>query len=1386
MIQNFTKSILVKTIFLFAATLLFNGNLFSQSSVKKMIDKKSEALKKVKLITPFKPTLNKNEKADKAIKGKKEWLNIDAAFCKKILQGKNDLLKMSIPIQGSQPLKLELQKVDILTESFILNAASNKGNTLNSEIGLFYWGVVEGYENSTVAINIFKDEISGTIDTGKKIFTLAKVQKTKEYVLYQEKDLEEQPTLSCFTGDLKEDLINQVESQGRNSNPDNCVRLYVEVDYDLFSHFGTVSSTYNYIAGAFSQVSILYANESIDITLNQVLVWDIEDPYIGPSTSDYLDQISSAVSGGFNGDLAHLVGTKGGGGIAYLNALCGNVHKTGYSGINTSYQDVPSFSWTINVLTHEIGHNLGSPHTHSCSWNGNNTQIDDCGNDYANNTSPCYDAANPIIPQEGGTIMSYCHLNNVGMDFSLGFGQQPGDLIRNNVYNATCLSPCEACTEVGNPCDDGNPCTINDAIDSYCNCSGISTPDNDQDGFCGANDVDDSDPCVPNSCDNCTFTTISVTTDDYPGETSWEIVDVNGVVLYSGVGYTGSTPIEIRQICIPDGCYEFIMKDQYSDGLCCIYGNGSYSVTDATGNIIAEGSEFTATDITPFCYDNITGGGCTAGTACDDGNVCTTDDVFDANCNCAGTIADSDNDGVCDANDICPKGDDSLDSDGDGTPDACDDCNIIQGTSCSDGDDCTSNDNYDANCNCVGTFVDSDNDGICDANDICSNGDDNIDTDNDGIPDACDDCTIAIGTSCDDGNICTTEDVYDANCNCTGTFADADNDGVCDADDICPNGNDNIDVDGDGIPDACDDCNFIPGTSCSDGNDCTTNDAYDANCNCIGTFADSDNDGVCDANDICANGDDNIDIDNDGIPDACDDCSTPIGTACDDGNACTVADFYDSNCNCIGTFADADNDGVCDADDICPNGNDNVDTDADGIPDACDDCNFLPGASCNDGDVCTTEDVYDANCNCAGTFADSDNDGVCDANDICSNGDDTIDTDGDGTPDDCDFDCMEQTMPFVTSELIHQGFGATSIKMTFPEMTRDVSFSISDLQSREKGKTTNRFVDKVEISYENEAGNSLNYGTFLGNSVNSIQVNISEDVQSVTVSLSNEYEGNTANLHSVSLSSVTLCAPPCADDDDDGVCNIDDQCIGFDDNLDDDADEIPNGCDDCFDLVTGFPLPLLTHSGTGVSQTTVELGGQLNPTFRISGLGAKENGKPSQKYIDIVEIRYTDMNENISSHQIYSGADQTSAEVSLLGNIQRITVKLSNGLSENNVDLNINLSEVQACKATILETRNLQTRISKQFSKEQPKLNIYPNPTLDNFTVQFNSLKGQNYQLVVSDVFGCEKFRSSVTADTNDTKFTINGNGWKAGLYFVSLENSKQRLQVKRVVIGRQ
>ncbi len=270
----------------------------------------------------------------------------------------------------------------------------------------------------------------------------------------------------------------------------------------------------------------------------------------------------------------------------------------------------------------------------------------------------------------------------------------------------------------------------------------------------------------------------------------------------------------------------------------------------------------------------------------------------------------------------------------------------------------------------------------------------------------CTDCTQS-GQTCDDGDPCTIDDVYDVNCNCHGKYEDTDKDGICNPADICEGFDDTMDNDSDMIPDGCDTCdNTLIGTACDDGNPCTSNDMIGADCNCAGTFSgnDADNDGVCDTYDLCAGGDDSEDTDNDGIPDFCDSCDeTTLGSPCDDGDPCTILDAIRPGCACVGIFIDSDGDGTCNSLDICEGHDDTVDSDNDTIPDGCDDCdNNLEGTSCNDGNNCTINDVYDSNCNCIGTFADADADGVCDARDLCEGFDDNADVDADAIPDDCD------------------------------------------------------------------------------------------------------------------------------------------------------------------------------------------------------------------------------------------------------------------------------------------------------------------------------------------------------------------------------------------------
>ena len=114
------------------------------------------------------------------------------------------------------------------------------------------------------------------------------------------------------------------------------------------------------------------------------------------------------------------------------------------------------------VVTHEMGHLIGSRHTHACVWNGNNTAIDGCEGQTEGSCSL------PGYPSGGGTIMSYCHLQSVGINFNNGFGTQPGNVIRNTVANANCLTPCGS----GPSCNDG----IQNGDETGVDCGGSTCP----------------------------------------------------------------------------------------------------------------------------------------------------------------------------------------------------------------------------------------------------------------------------------------------------------------------------------------------------------------------------------------------------------------------------------------------------------------------------------------------------------------------------------------------------------------------------------------------------------------------------------------------------------------------------------------------------------------------------------------------------------------------------------------------------------------------------------------------------------------------------------------------------------------------------------------------
>ncbi|MCH7414895.1 zinc-dependent metalloprotease [Belliella sp. R4-6] len=233
--------------------------------------------------------------------------------------------------------------------------------------------------------------------------------------------------------------------------------FYFETEHDIFQTRGSVASVESFVAAVFNQVATLYQNENIETSISEIFVWTTVDPYTSNNLGILLQQFQTNRTI-FNGDLGQLLTfrTDVGGGIAALemDGICNPdiSERLSVAMLHNNYETVPTYSWTVHIVAHEFGHLFGSRHTHACVWNGNNTAIDGCWGCMENpdpNGGGCQNCPNPGVPSGGGTIMSYCHLQSVGVNFNLGFGLQPGNVIRNSVANADCLCECVSATISG-------------------------------------------------------------------------------------------------------------------------------------------------------------------------------------------------------------------------------------------------------------------------------------------------------------------------------------------------------------------------------------------------------------------------------------------------------------------------------------------------------------------------------------------------------------------------------------------------------------------------------------------------------------------------------------------------------------------------------------------------------------------------------------------------------------------------------------------------------------------------------------------------------------------------------------------------------------------------
>lgn len=354
-------------------------------------------------------------------------------------------IEVTVPFEDGN-FTVQLYRVNPFAEGFHVD--TDKSKNVFYTPGVYYRGIIKGDYESVASFNFFENEINAVISGhGHHNVVVGKLKNSKDYIVYSDAKMNVPNPFSCATLDPQKAIISPTGNQTeRSTNSTRCATIYFEVDNNLFVENGSnVTTTMNWMSSVFNNVQTLYANDNITVALRNVFIWTELDPYegVGTSSTEYLYKFNQ-VRPIFDGDVGQLIGIDDGGlgGLAVtIDGLCSSQNFC-YSDVEFDYSTVPTTSWTIEVITHEFGHLLGSPHTHACVWNGNNTAIDNCATAGQGSSAEGYSCrTTPLTIPVSGTIMSYCHIvNNVGIDFSNGFGPQPAQRILDTFDNSLCLS----------------------------------------------------------------------------------------------------------------------------------------------------------------------------------------------------------------------------------------------------------------------------------------------------------------------------------------------------------------------------------------------------------------------------------------------------------------------------------------------------------------------------------------------------------------------------------------------------------------------------------------------------------------------------------------------------------------------------------------------------------------------------------------------------------------------------------------------------------------------------------------------------------------------------------------------------------------------------------
>jgi len=386
---------------------------------------------------------------------------------------------------GDRQVELTLERVDPLAGSRLEVMGRDGAEPRSAPERAYFSGIVVGEPASRVLLIAGRDLVRGWVATGGTLHAFG----PDAAGTYRVGDLRQAapPPSGFCVNDRHPELAETMHGGTRQLAPWSSAALpassmldleiAIDTDQELRALFPSPTAVLEYVADLVAATNVVFLRDvGVRLVISYVRVWDTTDPWAATEARDQLTELAEHWRNPANHmdeiagprDLVHLVSGKNSyTGIAWIDGVCDARYQFGVSQVLGSFDVTrPDQTWDVMLFAHEIGHGLGSPHTHCYA-----PPIDHCHNGEASTPRfTCY-AGPTSVPPGGGSLMSYCHRLPPGLpNVTLTFHPRTQALLRETLATASCLEVAvcgDGTRSGGEPCDDGNT-TSGDGCSAVC------------------------------------------------------------------------------------------------------------------------------------------------------------------------------------------------------------------------------------------------------------------------------------------------------------------------------------------------------------------------------------------------------------------------------------------------------------------------------------------------------------------------------------------------------------------------------------------------------------------------------------------------------------------------------------------------------------------------------------------------------------------------------------------------------------------------------------------------------------------------------------------------------------------------------------------------------